>query len=513
MTFNLLHRDWIVVRYNDGIVREVSLLQAFADAAKIDRICGELPTQDIAILRLMLAVLYRALPAQEPVEIARQVLTNRTFGDAVATYLAPFEDRFDLLDPVQPFMQVPGDTGWHDKEPPNDDLRNLVLDVLKKDFTIGLRPTPESIGLAEAARWIVNAHQTDTGGKKNKLVGVRGHGKSDGSVSTAGITLTGCYVAEGATLLDTLVLNMVGTIDSRGLPYWEHPQPDGGPQHRPITGAADVYTWQARRILLKFNDNGRVNGAVVGAGDPINSDQDSKITYPKIVLPRNADPMVGWKTDKGVAKSAQPSPLGGWITLFDASRDVEMSPELLNWLADLADEGVLSSTTVPIRAVTVTLVSGGRITGIHSSVSSVPVALTHNETALLAARQAASVAFECTKLLTKLNYELQVAAGRTGKGAGVTRDSDFAATGALVTAWLPSLLDSPQNALNAFPAILRTHLNRRADELVRQAGAAAAVGSMGVNSKKEPKYFCATSALADFRRNLSKNLKEIHVNT
>ena len=55
--FNLIDEPWILVRKNSGETTEVSLLDALTHAHEYDALAGELPTQDVAILRLMLAVL------------------------------------------------------------------------------------------------------------------------------------------------------------------------------------------------------------------------------------------------------------------------------------------------------------------------------------------------------------------------------------------------------------------------------------------------------------------------
>lgn len=56
--FNLLDEPWIRVRDDSCQVHEVSLTDALLHAHQYTSLSGELPTQDIVILRLMLAVLH-----------------------------------------------------------------------------------------------------------------------------------------------------------------------------------------------------------------------------------------------------------------------------------------------------------------------------------------------------------------------------------------------------------------------------------------------------------------------
>lgn len=56
--FNLLEEPWIRVRMPDCTVTEVSLSDALLHAHEYTDLAGELPSQDAAVLRLLLAVLH-----------------------------------------------------------------------------------------------------------------------------------------------------------------------------------------------------------------------------------------------------------------------------------------------------------------------------------------------------------------------------------------------------------------------------------------------------------------------
>lgn len=64
--FNLLDEKWILARKSDCTVDELSLTDALLKAHEYVELAGELPTQDVAVLRLMLAVLHTVFSRYSP---------------------------------------------------------------------------------------------------------------------------------------------------------------------------------------------------------------------------------------------------------------------------------------------------------------------------------------------------------------------------------------------------------------------------------------------------------------
>ena len=60
-SFSLIDRPWIPVLDVSGRYQRVSLAEVFAEAERIRCIAGDMPTQTLALLRLLLAVLHRAV--------------------------------------------------------------------------------------------------------------------------------------------------------------------------------------------------------------------------------------------------------------------------------------------------------------------------------------------------------------------------------------------------------------------------------------------------------------------
>ena len=65
--FNLLDEPWIRVTRLGGETDEVSLLSLFREAEDIEGIHGEIASQDVAILRLALAICHRTMGGPEDV--------------------------------------------------------------------------------------------------------------------------------------------------------------------------------------------------------------------------------------------------------------------------------------------------------------------------------------------------------------------------------------------------------------------------------------------------------------
>lgn len=111
-TFNLVDEPWIEVVTTAGEAQALSLRDAFHRAPDVRRLAGELPTQDAAVLRLLLAILYRALPVSDGDEESTTEIWQGWWREGqlppgpVDDYLDAWKDRFDLLDRERPFFQV-----------------------------------------------------------------------------------------------------------------------------------------------------------------------------------------------------------------------------------------------------------------------------------------------------------------------------------------------------------------------------------------------------------------------
>ncbi|WAL39137.1 type I-E CRISPR-associated protein Cse1/CasA [Brevibacterium sp. BRM-1] len=279
--FSLLDEPWVLCRRRDDSIVAVSIRDVFEDDGTLIAVCGESPTQDYAVLRTLLAIFWRAHRRTEAdvsgtfrfTAWRREALNEARSGTAdgrVLDYVAEFAPRFDLLHPTAPFMQVA------DLATPSgavSPVSRIVPDAENDFFTLRDGEGRESISFAEAARWTVHTHAYDPSGIKSGALGdPRVKGGRGYPIGVGWSGMTGGTIVEGRTLRETLVLNTPRAVllaDEADRPVWERP-PDTS-MARPVevpAGAADIATWQSRRIRL-FHDSENVRAVLVSNGDRI----------------------------------------------------------------------------------------------------------------------------------------------------------------------------------------------------------------------------------------------------
>ena len=276
-SFNLLDEPWIRVTRLDGAPDEVSLLSLFREATDIAGIHGEIASQDAAVLRLLLAICHRAMDGPEDLDVWEEYWEDSgSLGRDAVDHLERHRERFDLRDPDCPFFQV---AGIHAASGRTSGLESLIADVPNGNpfFTTRIAEGLDSIGWAEAARWLVHVHAFDPSGIRTGAVGdpqvKGGKGYPIGPGWTGQI---GTVTVVGENLERTLLLNTVvcedldglnGVDPTRDLAPWER-EPDGpaGSRDPRPTGPVHCYTWQTRRVLLHGDDDG-VTGLFLGNGD------------------------------------------------------------------------------------------------------------------------------------------------------------------------------------------------------------------------------------------------------
>lgn len=306
-TFNLLDEPWIKVTRLDGSPDEVSLLTIFHDSDDIEGIHGEIATQDVAILRLLLAICHRTMGGPEDLDTWEEYWDEpaRLGRDAVA-YLERFRDRFDLRHPERPFFQV---AGIHAASGKTSALTSLIADVPNGEpfFTTRMATGLERITWAEAARWLIHVHAFDPSGIRSGAVGdpaVKG-GKGY-PIGPGWAGQIGTVFVSGDTLARTLLLNTVvteevpdleGVDPEQDTAPWER-DPDGPASSSSTdpTGPVSCYTWQTRRVLF-HGDEDSVVGLFLGNGDK--------------ATPQNrysVEPMTAWRYSEPQTKK-----LGGTV--------------------------------------------------------------------------------------------------------------------------------------------------------------------------------------------------------
>ncbi|BAL94033.1 type I-E CRISPR-associated protein Cse1/CasA [Rubrivivax gelatinosus] len=252
--FNLLDEPWIPVLYADGRSSAVGLREVFAEAGRIVAIAEPSPPSLVAIHRLLLAILHRAVTQQ----FGRWNDRDRAvwYDDglpqaAVEHYLEQWRENFWLLGGERPFMQVPA---LAQAEETLDKFKPWTQIALGRAcgntpvvFDHMLDDSAPAITAADAARTMLGFLQFTPGG----LVKVFRSADNAGPLAN-----TAAIMPVGNSLARTLVLSLhpaPETPDS-DRPAWECSPPTVAEltgMAKPSTGPCDRYTRLSRSILLK----------------------------------------------------------------------------------------------------------------------------------------------------------------------------------------------------------------------------------------------------------------------
>ena len=330
MAFNLLEEPWIRVLRPDCSVEEVSLTDALLRAQDYADLAGELPTQDAAVLRLLLAVLHAVFarvdvdgresllyfsdgaPAPSTDEALvrwRSLWTLGRFPEKpIRDYLSRWRERFWLFHPERPFWQVP--EAKIGTEYTVAKLNGELLESGNNDNDKNKRPRLFSayagaskweMGYAQAARWLLYTNGFDDASAKPK-------GKGLPAISPGWLGRLGLIQAQGNSLFETLMLNLTLLQDGASLwgpprPCWELDVPRSGERTEIAQpdNPAERLTLQSRRLLL-HREGDRVTGYALLGGDFFEQTNafceqmtvwrtvEGKKGVPTTYLPRRHDP-------------------------------------------------------------------------------------------------------------------------------------------------------------------------------------------------------------------------------
>lgn len=348
--FNLLDEPWIRVMLPDFTQKELSLTDVLLEAHEIRDLAGELPAQDTAVLRLLLAVLHTvfsrsdengdAYEIEEPDEALRRwgALWNEgSFPEiTVRRYLEEQRDRFWLFDPERPFFQVPGIKGT--------DYAAAKLNGALSESNNKTRLFPSCAGegkaalsYAEAARWLLFVNGYDDTSAKPKQKGLPSPG-------AGWLGKIGAVCAVGENLFETLMLNLVLLRDryscwKESKPVWEREKPKAGerteiplPDNQP-----ELLTLQSRRLLLK-REGGAVTGYTLLGGDFFQRENafTEQMTVWRTVTDKNKK-ITGFQP-KMHDKSRQ---MWRDFAAFAAQGEGKKRPGVVEWAAILKEGGLL----------------------------------------------------------------------------------------------------------------------------------------------------------------------------
>ena len=282
--FNLLDEKWILVRKSDCTVDELSLTDALLKSHEYVELAGELPTQNVSILRLMLAVLHTVFsryspqgepsPLYDPDDAADRwkELWNagRLPEKPIREYLASVHDRFWLFHPERPFYQT--EAAKIGTEYTASKLNGAVSESGNKiRLFCGCTGVQKSeLSYSEAARWLLYVNNYDDTSSKPK-------GKNLPSPGAGWLGKLGLITIRGNNLFETLVYNLILLNHKRNFsevwgpecPAWEPDVPNTAERAEiPMPdNLSELYTLQSRRLWLNRDDNEKVIGYNLLGGD------------------------------------------------------------------------------------------------------------------------------------------------------------------------------------------------------------------------------------------------------
>lgn len=343
-TFNLLEEKWLPCVMTDYTLRDLSLREALAEVPQIRELVGDSPPVTIALHRLLLALLHRALSAPRDADEWNEIRESGSFDRAkLENYFDRWKHRFDLFDANHPFYQSVS---------ARENVQSGAIIQLyfqgKNNATLFDHSTtavPNAVSAAEAARFLVAFQSFDFGGIK-----------ADGSAQTAPLLQSAIALIKGENLFETLLFNLhrydgVNPFNfklSQDLPAWERDEETQAIERLP-DGYVDLLTWQARRINLQPEIDG--NGATVVRNTVIMRGY----AMPKTVNRHAKETMIAFRASKTegffpVGFSETRALWRNSLSLFQTIKDQTTRPKMLDWLDYLVYEDFLSrSSSLPIE--------------------------------------------------------------------------------------------------------------------------------------------------------------------
>ena len=346
--FNLLDEPWIPVRDAAGEVHDVNLADALLHAAEFAGLAETSPPNLIALYRVLLAIVHRALATRQgqwrDTDRAgwfQEGLPSR----ALKEYLEIYRNRFWLFHPDEPFMQVPALATAPETKDKRKPWTQISLEGASGStpvvFDHSLDDAPQPISYAQACRNLLGYLQFTPGGLVKTF---RVADKAGALADSAAI------LPIGATLEKTLILALhpwVAFTDA-DLPAWELPAPtiaDLCAAARLQTGVNDRYSRLTRAVLLESDDTASTV-RYLRFGEGLAQGDDDNLRDPMACYRFNKDGKalrVSFQEGRAVWRDL-PS------LVPDTSGRFDLPPAVLGWAINLYDALGLWEAPVPVMS-------------------------------------------------------------------------------------------------------------------------------------------------------------------
>ncbi len=304
--FNLIDEPWIKTVALDGSERMYGLKDLFLNAHELSFLAGETELQNVAVLRLLVAisvtVMYRydsngneenLLDRKEAISRYRKLWNQGRFSNSILEYFEIWHNRFDLFDEEYPFYQVPAKYRKSMAVKPDAKNKTGVLylvspygdsdklgwvgatgvngEILQSGNTVSPFSTKSKLDeykmtMAETARWLI--YYMAFADCSSKIPGKWNSGMTFAS-SGALIHPMGKTLFE-TIMLCSVLLNHNEKTYSTVSPTWEKedyakinasPYGEALPDNLP-----ELYTQLSRKVMIHRCGN-EIDGIFVAAGD------------------------------------------------------------------------------------------------------------------------------------------------------------------------------------------------------------------------------------------------------
>jgi CRISPR system Cascade subunit CasA len=323
-------------------------------------LAGETETQDVAVLRLLLAVLQTMFSRVDEVGNAALITERREAlrrwqaiwklgqlpQQPIEDYLTQWRERFWLFDPEYPFFQT---EEAKRRKPKRYNVAKMNGELVESANKRRLFPSrtgegKKTLSYAEAARWLLYLNGWDDVALKPSDIAKRNENRNSASIGWLG--KLGYIEVVGDSLFETLLLNL--TLLRDGVELWNpedcKPSWEEEPSQRELTQIpvpnhpAALLTMQYRRVKLEA-ENGKVCHFYVYSGDlisPTNAFAEQNTIWrltkgkggePDAWVPRNHDPARQlWRDFSSIA----------------SQNDSSRTPGVVQWIAALMQNRILS---------------------------------------------------------------------------------------------------------------------------------------------------------------------------
>lgn len=333
-TYNLLDQPWIPVD-ND---QKMGLLDVLVQAHMIRSIDAETPITSAALLRLLMAIVYRIYPDMPS---RRALWRSGQFNpDRLQDYLEQWRYTFDLFDKQRPFLQDP-----HVPERGETPINKMLIHqasgstVTLVDHHIDGQV---SIPYDEAARGLVTSLAFGLSG----LSGITNQSFSSGPWAYRMV-----FLLRGETLFHTILLNLLpaemypGDLQAQALdaPMWEQTNPWGIDRSLPL-GPLDYLSWPSRapQLLPDPEKAGMVSTLLWHPGGLKKWPLETRDPYMAAMGRSTGEGTYAMRAEYAYDLSAQ---------CLGAILDPEQRPLNVGWAEDLHQRGTLQDTRVDVWCV------------------------------------------------------------------------------------------------------------------------------------------------------------------